>query len=256
MTTLALENAWAARRADSPVDWNSYARCYDLLCSLNPAYVDLMQEFETFVRGARLPEGAKILDLGGGTGNFFCHALPQEIAQSSQLVHLDFDSQMLAIAQAKYKTLELNVETIHRDAAKSVFPVGSLDCIVSVNALYAMPEPVAILLRAFHWLRPGGAFFIVNLGRVQNTNDWTSFLVKSNVRRIGIIRTLRILLNEGMVISRANRKIAKAQLTGNYWQHSTEELQATLETIGFVLNDVRAVYRGYSDLACGRKPVL
>ena len=109
-------------------------------------------------------------------GNFFCRALPQDISKSSELVHLDFDSQMLAIAQAKYKALGLPVKTIHRDASKSVFPVGSLDCIISVNALYAMDDPVAILKRAFHWLRPGGTFFIVNLGRVQNTNDWTSSL--------------------------------------------------------------------------------
>ena len=74
------------------------------------------------------------------------------------------------------------------------------------------------------------------------------------MRRIGIIRTLRILLNEGMVISRANRRIADAQLSGNYWRHSTEELRSTLENIGFALDDVRAVYRGYSDLAYGHKP--
>ena len=254
MTTVALEQSWSAGGARSKVNWNSYARCYDLLCSLNPAYLDLLNEFASFFRSAELPAGARILDLGGGTGNFFCHGLPREIAQSSELIHLDFDSEMHGIAKEKYRQNALNVKTIHRDASRSVFPVGSLDCVVSVNALYAMPQPAAILERAFHWLRPGGLLFLIDLGRIQDTTEWTSFLVKSNVRRIGLFKTLRILLNEGLVISRTNRRIADAQRDGTYWQHSTEEMRATLETIGFELTDVRPVYRGYSDLAFGRKP--
>jgi len=254
MNTIALEQNQPTNQS-SKVDWNSYAGCYDLLCSLNPAYAELLQEFASFAMDAHLPIGARILDLGGGTGNFFCHALPLEISKSSELIHLDFDSEMLAIAEEKYKRRGLHVKTIHRDASRSVFPVGSLDCIVSVNALYAMPHPEAILKRAFHWLRPGGSIFLVDLGRIQDTTEWTKFLVKSNARSLGLFRTLRVLLNEGRIISRANRRIADAQRTGVYWQHSTEQIRAKLETIGFELDVVRPVYRGYSDLAYGRKPV-
>jgi len=57
-----------------------------------------------------------------------------------------------------------------------------------------------------------------------------------------------------MVISRANRKIAEAQRNGIYWQHETTEIGVTLKTIGFELDDLRPVYRRYSDLACARKP--
>ncbi len=67
--------------ATSAVDWNDYARCYDLLCSLNPAYTELLNEFRSFAIAAVSP-GSRILDLGGGTGNFFCSALPSEIAAS------------------------------------------------------------------------------------------------------------------------------------------------------------------------------
>lgn len=254
MTALALEQSFQKERARSSVDWNSYARCYDLLCSLNPAYLELLSEFTSFINRAHLPVGSRILDLGGGTGNFFCHALPREISQSCELMHLDFDSEMLAIASEKYQRQSLNVKTIHRDASKAVFPVGSLDCILSVNALYAMPEPAAILERAFHWLRPGGLLFLVDLGRIQDTTEWTSFLVRSNAPKIGLFRTLRILLNEGRVISRVNRKIAEAQRNGAYWQHATDDMGFTLERIGFELDALRPVYRGYSDLACATKP--
>ena len=125
---------------------------------------------------------------------------------------------------------------------------------MSVNALYAMPHPEAILRRAFHWLRPGGSLFLVDLGRIQDTTEWTTFLVSSNRHTLGIFRTLRILLNEGRVISRANRRIADAQRAGIYWRHTAAQLHDTLAQIGFELEAVRNVYRGYSDLALARKP--
>jgi ubiquinone/menaquinone biosynthesis C-methylase UbiE len=253
MSEIALVRA-ESTNASSNVNWNDYARCYDLLCALNPAYTELIQEFRSFVEHARLPPGARILDLGGGTGNFFCDALPREIGQSCELMHLDADAGMLGIAEEKYEARGLRVATIHRDASKSVFPVGSLNCILSVNALYAMPHPESILRRAYHWLKPGGSLFLVDLGRIQDTTEWTQFLVKSNASSLGVFRTLRVLLKEGRVISRANRRIAEAQRAGVYWQHSAEQLRGTLEEIGFELDTVRTVYRGYSDLALGRKP--
>jgi ubiquinone/menaquinone biosynthesis C-methylase UbiE len=160
MSEIALTQDQATEQT-SEVDWNDYARCYDLLCTLNPAYTELLDEFRSFALAAVSP-GSRILDLGGGTGNFFCNALPSQIASTSELIHLDADSGMLSIAQEKYIARALRVHTVHRDASKSVFPVGSLDCILSVNALYAMPHPEAILKRAFHWLRPGGSFFLVD----------------------------------------------------------------------------------------------
>ena len=238
------------------VDWDQYAHCYDLLCSLNPAYLELLREFRAFLEAAEMPEHARVLDLGGGTGNFFCLGLPQAVARSGDLIHLDFDTEMLRIAKEKYAKLGLNVTLLHKDASKAVFPVASLDCVVSVNALYAMPEPTSILSRIFHWLRPGGRLFVVNLGRIQNTTEWTSFLIRSNARKLGLFRTLRILLDQGLVISRENRKIARAQRAGVYWKHDTEEFRQILSDIGFEIDFVRPTYRGYSDIACCRKPLL
>jgi SAM-dependent methyltransferase len=135
-----------------------------------------------------------------------------------------------------------------------VFPVATFNCLVSVNALYAMPEPAALLKRVFHWLKPGGVLFLINLGRIQNTTEWTTFLIKSNLHKLGLIRTLRVLLNEGLVISRENRKIASAQRSGLYWQHGTKQFGELLREIGFEVDLLEPTYRGYSDLACCRKP--
>jgi len=243
----------AARRL-AGVDWHAYAECYDLLCSVNPAYRELLTEFGNFVRGAGLRQGAEILDLGGGTGNFFSLGLPRQIAVSSRLIHLDSDSRMVSIAQRKYDEQQLQVRTIRRDAHTFVFPAASLDCILSVNALYAMPNPVAVLRKAFHWLRPGGRLFLVNLGRVLDSADWRAFLLRTNVRDLGVVRALRILLTDGRVIARANERIADAQRVGQFWTHSTEEFGTTLQHLGYELDEIRPVYRGYSDLVIAHKP--
>lgn len=255
MTAIALKPDWTSARFPSRVDWNSYAGCYDLLAAINPAYVELLEEFRVFCHNV-LGEGMRILDLGGGTGNFFCHALPEELRDRCELIHLDSDAEMISIAREKYRQHGLNVQLIHRDASKTIFPAGHLDCIVSVNALYAMPAPIQILRRAIHWLRPRGSLFLVDLGRVLNTREWRSFLVKSNIPQMGAFRTLRTLLREGSVIARANREIVECQRNGTYWQHTTEELRVILERVGFELDGVRPVYRGYSDLAYGHKPGL
>ena len=44
MSELALTQNEVSERS-SAVDWNDYARCYDLLCALNPAYSELLEEF-------------------------------------------------------------------------------------------------------------------------------------------------------------------------------------------------------------------
>jgi ubiquinone/menaquinone biosynthesis C-methylase UbiE len=247
----ALKNASSQAKA---VEWNAYARCYDLLCAINPAYTELLEEFAAFIRKARTSVGARILDLGGGTGNFFSYALPAEIAKSSQLIHLDSDARMIAIAEHKYQRRGINVRTITKDAGTQIFFAASFDCIVSVNAIYAMPSPELILRKTFHWLRPGGRLLLIDLGRTLDSADWRSFLLKANIRNLGLIPALRILLNEGRVIAKANGRIARAQLNGTFWTHTTEEMRQTLEQIGYKVEEARQVYRGYCDLAVATKP--
>ena len=71
---------------------------------------------------------------------------------------------------------------------------------------------------------------------------------------MGAFRTLRALLREGSEFTRANREIVECQRDGTYWRHTTEELRVILESVGYELDSIRPVYRGYSDLAYGRKP--
>ena len=131
MTAIALEPGSTIARSPSRVDWKNYAACYDLLAAMNPAYVELLEEFRAFCHNVNLREGMRILDLGGGTGNFFCRGLPEELRERCELIHLDSDAEMISIAREKYRQHGLNVQLIHGDASKTIFPAGHLDCVVS-----------------------------------------------------------------------------------------------------------------------------
>lgn len=235
------------------VDWHEYACSYDLLCSLNPAYLELLQRFRQFTDQVNLPSGAHILDLGAGTGNFFCFGLADTTCRST-LIHLDANSAMIERATKKYSARGLKVRTILADASTYDFPPSSLDCVVTVNAVYAMHEPVKVLENVHRWLKPGGFLFFVNLGRIQNTLEWTAFLLAKNLSTLGLKRTLSILSGEGRAISNANRRITSAQRKRRYWRHSTEEIGDRLTIIGFTILGLGACYRGYSDFAICHKP--
>jgi ubiquinone/menaquinone biosynthesis C-methylase UbiE len=237
------------------VDWHEYACSYDLLCSLNPAYLELLERFRVFIHQASLPADAHVLDLGAGTGNFFCFGLA-DTTRRSTLIHLDANSAMIERATRKYSARGLEVRTILADASTYDFPPSSLDCVVTVNAIYAMHEPAKVLVNVYRWLKPGGFLFFVNLGRIQNTLEWTAYLLSRNLLALGLKRTLSILSSEGRAISNANRRITSAQRKRRYWRHSTEEIGDRLSSIGFATLTLGACYRGYSDVAICRKPSL
>jgi ubiquinone/menaquinone biosynthesis C-methylase UbiE len=235
------------------VCWDEYATCYDLLCSLNPAYTVLVERFRKFLEESDLPGHSSLLDLGAGTGNFFCFGLPAKFRDAS-LTHLDANHGMVARAMRKYRDRDINVRTILEDASRCSFEARSFDCILSINALYAMPNPRRILARAYDWLKPGGFLFVVDLGRIQSTLDWTVYLLARNARGLGIASAISILRHEGRVISKANRAITVAQRGGAFWRHSTAEFGEHLAAIGFEIVELLPCYRGYSDLAICRKP--
>ena len=236
-----------------PVDWNSYARCYDLLCSMNPAYQVLLQDFRTFLRTLQVGEELTVLDVGAGSGNFMIE-MGSEFSDRVSVTHLDADGAMNNLAKAKYQNAGIGATIVEENARVANFQTNSFDMVVSVNALYAIPEPETVLQNCFAWLKPGGYLYLVNLGRIQNTFEWTLYLIRNNVKTLGWARTLSILMNEGRTLSAQNRRITRAQEKGTYWSHSTSELGAKLRGLGYIVTHLDTCYRGYSDIAICRRP--
>jgi ubiquinone/menaquinone biosynthesis C-methylase UbiE len=234
------------------VDWSEYAQVYDLMSQLNPAYQQLIKDFDRDLDRWNIGKGSLIIDYGGGTGNFSLLAARKH--RTAQVLLVDSSAGMVRRAAEKSKAEALdNFQVRRADLISLQLPAESVDFAICVHALYSLSDPVAALMNIHRCLRSGGYFYICDIGRVIDTGEWARFLFKHLRGRYGIWSTLHKFWI-GRAVARENRRIARAQREGHYWTHSPEVFASALATAGFKLERFSSCYRGYSDLAVCVKP--
>lgn len=130
-------------------DWDIYAECYDALLHITPYQQLLHQARDTL----QLHPNSRLLDLCCGTGNFISTLPCRDIKISG----VDFSVSMLQRAQQKHPL----VEFIHADVNKTLpFEDQIFDSVVSINALYALQNPEAILCEISRILIPEGTLVL------------------------------------------------------------------------------------------------
>lgn len=233
------------------MDWDAYAKHYDVLCDLNPVYHENIRTLLEHMDSWELPANASVCDIGAGTGNFIT-AMTQALP-TAQYWHVDFDSRMLSIAKKKYESLGLSqVHLVQKSAGQVEFPNDKFDVVLCVNALYAFPDKDAVLRKMHAWLKPTGRLFIIDFGRKQSTLDWTFYIFRESLKSRQIGRYAKALI-ESREVLKQNRKATKGQESGRYWLHTTQEFGDSLRKAGFTLDELRECYRGYADFAVCRK---
>lgn len=103
---------------------------------------------------SQVPQGATILEVGAGTGNFL--ALFED--RAGRLIALDLTPGMLAEARSRHPGLEL----VGGDGAKLPFRSGSMDVVASAQALHHVWRPVPLLQEMRRVLKPEGRVLIVD----------------------------------------------------------------------------------------------
>lgn len=116
---------------------------------------------------SRLPDGARVLDLGCGNGEKL-----SRLAGRFQLTGVDLSEQQLGLARARVPDAEL----IHADFAELDLPTGELDAVTALYSLVHVPrgEHPALLGRIRSWLEPGGLFLasLSHVGGPDRVDDW------------------------------------------------------------------------------------
>ncbi|MFM8354456.1 MAG: class I SAM-dependent methyltransferase [Gammaproteobacteria bacterium] len=235
------------------IEWSRYARSYDTLAINNPSYRENLETVLGLFLGLGLKEGAKVCDVGAGTGNFLEKLAPR--APGVSFVHLDSSYEMNAVARTKYDSFGLgNVQVIEASIFDYEAECSSFDALICINALYAMNPQLAALKRMRAWLKPDGKLLIIDFGRQSSVIDWGRFILQSTLKEKGFVAGLELVFKGfGSIIQ--NRKGAQGQGKGRYWLHSTEEFGALLEDAGFDVELLDTCYRGYCDLAvCSKHP--
>lgn len=110
------------------------------------------------LRSARIPEGAKVLDLGCGTG-----VLEEYLVKSGPIVvGLDLTEEMVRLAQRKNSRLAQSLSI--GDAENLPFKDASFDFVVSCYVVKYC-EPEALASEIMRVLRPGGMVFLYDFSR-------------------------------------------------------------------------------------------
>ncbi|MEX0751971.1 MAG: class I SAM-dependent methyltransferase [Xanthobacteraceae bacterium] len=113
---------------------------------------------DAFVRLSGLPKGARVADLGCGSG-VFTHLLHQAGYDSTGV---DISPKLIEVGLAKYPHLRL----IEGDIEKLPFPSGSLDGALLSGVVHHLPDPHQCAAEVFRVLRRGGKFVAFDPNRM------------------------------------------------------------------------------------------
>jgi ubiquinone/menaquinone biosynthesis C-methylase UbiE len=105
-----------------------------------------------------LPPGARVADLGCGSG-VFCDLLRNAGYTS---VGLDISPKLIELGQQKYPGVEFHVG----DVEQLPFPAGSLDGVLLSGVVHHLPDPTRCAAEVFRVLRPGGRFVAFDPNRM------------------------------------------------------------------------------------------
>ena len=120
--------------------------------------------WEATVTNLKLPSGAKVLDVGCGTG---ASALPaaQVVGQSGFVVGVDLSSRLLDRARAKATTAGLaNMEFRLADMTALEYPDGNFNAVVSVFSIFFVPDMEGLVSELWRMVRPGGKLALTTWG--------------------------------------------------------------------------------------------
>jgi len=105
---------------------------------------------DAFKRLSGLPAGARVVDLGCGSG-VFTELLRQT---GYAAVGLDISPKLVALGRVKYPGLDL----IEGDAENLPFETASLDGVLLSGLVHHFPDPTGLAAETFRVLKPGGRF--------------------------------------------------------------------------------------------------
>jgi demethylmenaquinone methyltransferase/2-methoxy-6-polyprenyl-1,4-benzoquinol methylase len=144
--------------------FSSVAARYDLMNDLMSAGLHrIWKRFAVELSGVR--EGARILDVAGGTGDV-ARLLARRAGESGQVWLTDINADMLARGRDRLIDAGHALPAVRCDAEKLPYPADYFDCVSVAFGLRNMTHKEAALSEMLRVLRPGGRLLVLEFSRV------------------------------------------------------------------------------------------
>ena len=136
---------------------------------------------------SHLREGARVLDLAGGTGDM-ARLFAQRVGSSGMVVHTDINAAMLAAGRNRLLDAGVVLPTVRCNAEALPFAARTFDCVSIAFGLRNVTHKDRALAEMQRVLRPGGAALVLEFSRIAAplapAYDWYSFNVLPRLGRI------------------------------------------------------------------------
>lgn len=179
----------------------------------------------------------RVLDAGCGTGRLSKYA-------QREVVGVDFSDTMLRVARKRGNKL------VQADLCGSwPFANGSFAQVVSLNVLYALPDPKAMLAEAFRVLEQGGELKIAS-----PTSEQLMPLVREHFKLATPSELLISILNIPRFIAWGMNLTVRGLFDNSEFHfYSDDELVDMCENVGFIVQSVTPCYAGIDVMIVARK---
>ena len=166
--------------------FDSVARRYDLMNDLMSAGLHRgWKRFTVELSGVR--EGARVLDLAGGTGDLAAR-FAERVGRNGIVVHTDINGAMLAAGRDKLVDRGVVLPTVQCNAEALPFASRSFDCVSIGFGLRNVTHQARALAEMARVLKPGGLAMVLEFSRVSGPlapfYDWYSFNVLPALGRL------------------------------------------------------------------------
>ena len=166
--------------------FDSVARRYDLMNDLMSAGLHRgWKRFTVELSGVR--EGARVLDLAGGTGDLAAR-FARRVGHTGMVVHTDINGAMLAAGRDKLVDHGVVLPTVQCNAEALPFAPRSFDCVSIGFGLRNVTHQARALAEMARVLKPGGVAMVLEFSRVSGPlapfYDWYSFNVLPALGRL------------------------------------------------------------------------
>ena len=144
--------------------FNSVAQRYDLMNDLMSAGLHrIWKRFAVELCGVR--EGAKVLDVAGGTGDLAMQ-LAKRAGDEGEVWLTDINAEMLARGRDRLNDAGYSLPAMRCDAEKLPFASSYFDCVTVAFGLRNMTHKDIALDEMLRVLRPGGRLMVLEFSRV------------------------------------------------------------------------------------------